>query len=390
MGCSSSRYTAKKYNYNPSKNIPVRALLNEGISELSYKVEAPVLLFNEKKLLALIKKGNNLTFTASDNYLTLNINDKLFNGKYFELKPQSDKEFVFYKGKKYYGFLRLEPDGNNINVINRVSLEDYLKCVIPAEMPVGKESYLQALKAFAICARTYSLMKLNENQSYFDVYIDTRDQVYGGADVEQELSDKAVEETRNLILKYDGKPAKVFYHASCGGHTANAKNVFGIRNAPYLDGVKDGDPPNCAIAPNFSWKEDYTPDVFLDRLRNAGLISGNNYRIKTIKVKSRFNSGRVDVLLITLSKPNNEIKIVKLIGNDIRKIIRTADNSAILKSTLFKIHIENNGDVVINGRGNGHGVGLCQWGAIHQSMEGKSYKQILSFYFPGTVVKELK
>ncbi len=389
-GCSSSRYTAKKYNYKPSKSIPVRALLFEGKRKLFYKVESTVILLNENKPAALIKEGNKLMFSADGNLLTLNISGKIFNGKYFELKPQNKDEFVFYNGKKYYGFLKFTSDGENINVINKVSLDDYLKGVVPAEMPAGNNSYFQALKAFAICARTYALMKLNEDQSYYDVYIDTRDQVYGGADVETELSDKAIDETRNLILTYDGKPAKVFYHACCGGHTANAKNVFGINNAPYLEGVQDGDPPNCSIAPNFSWEEYYPAGVFVDRLRDAGLISSKDYKLKSINVESRFKSGRVDVLSIKLSSANNDIKTVKLTGNEIRTVIRTADNSAILKSTLFKIHVENNGDVVINGRGNGHGVGLCQWGAIHQSTEGKNYKQILSFYFPGTVIKELK
>ena len=390
-GCSSSRYLGKKETYVPSGSIPIRVLLSDKNTSLSYVVEKPVLLLNENKTIALVRKGNQLIFSADNDYLKLEIAGKIFSGKYFELKPQKENEFIYYRRKRYRGFLKFVPNGNQVQAINKVSLEDYLKGVVPAEMPVGVgDSYFQALKAFAICARTYTVMKLNENQSLFDVYLDTRDQVYGGADIEKDLSDKAIDDTRNLILTYNDKPAKVFYHAACGGHTENAKNVFGIKDAPYLDGVKDGDPPNCSIAPNFLWEEDYPENVFIGRLRTGGLLQDKNYKLKNVEVESRFESGRVSVLLITLTSGDGETQTVKLNGNKIRTVIRTADNFGILKSTMFNISLKDNGEVIITGKGNGHGVGLCQWGAIHQSIEGNNYKEILSFYFPGTAIKELK
>jgi stage II sporulation protein D len=390
-GCSSgSRYAEKENTSIPSKTIPIRVLISDKGNNLNYFVENPVVLYNDEKEIAIIKKGNILTFSQDRSSIILSISDKTFESKYFELKSQATGKTISFDGKNYEGLLKIISDGENVKVINRISLEDYLKGVVPAEMPTGSgDSYFQALKAFSICARTYAVMKMGSNNSFFDVYLDTRDQVYDGTDVENPLSDKAVDETKNLILTYGGKPATVFYSAACGGHTEDAGNVFAGVEAPYLKGVKDGDPPNCSIEPGFNWQEIYTSKTIVDMLKSAGYISNENYILKNIEVKSRFESGRVNILQITLNKISGEEKIIKIEGNKIRSIIRTADNKHILRSTMFNISFTN-GTVIIKGKGNGHGVGLCQWGAIHHSVDGKNYKQILSFYFPGTDVEERK
>ncbi|MCL5029578.1 MAG: SpoIID/LytB domain-containing protein [Bacteroidetes bacterium] len=391
-GCSTSRRFAKKEKfYTPSNSLPIKVLLGNQSNYFTYLVESPLILYQDNKAIALVKNGNRLNFSINGGgSLNLVIADKSFHSNYFELKPASKESTIYYKGRRYYGFLIVKPDRNSVRIINRIPLEDYLKGVVPTEMPVGQgDDYLEALKAFAICARTYAINRMDKNNSYFDVYVDTRDQVYGGAGYEKELSDRAVDETNGLILTYDDNPAKVYYHSSCGGHTENAKLVFGVKDAPYLDGVKDGDPPNCSGAPNFKWEEKYNDNVFIQRLIAAGLTSNKNYSLKNVEVKSRDESGRVNDLEITLASENNNEKIIHINGNRIRSVIRTSDNSNILKSTLFNISFDGN-IVTISGKGYGHGVGLCQWGAIHQSIEGKSYKSILSFYFPGTEVRKLK
>jgi SpoIID/LytB domain protein len=84
-------------------------------------------------------------------------------------------------------------------------------------MPLGKkEENFEALKALAICIRTYAVKKMKDGKIYFDLYADTRDQVYAGADAESPLSNKAVEETKSMILKYKGSQAIIFYHSTCG------------------------------------------------------------------------------------------------------------------------------------------------------------------------------
>lgn len=100
---------------------------------------------------------------------------------------------------------------SEVKVVNQIGLEDYTKGVMIKEMPVGKgtENY-EALKAFSICIRTYAYNKINENKDFFDIYPDTRDQVYGGVDGETKYTNSIVDETRDQILIYDTEPAIIF------------------------------------------------------------------------------------------------------------------------------------------------------------------------------------
>lgn len=384
--CSTTtRLTKSSKKYIPSNSAPIKVLLHDQGFNLSYTAESPVILYKNDKAVAIVKNRNILNFSVSGKGIKLKISDSIFEASYFLLKPAEGENSISYRGRDYRGVIKFVKDGNTIRVVNQLPLEDYLKGVVPAEMPTGKDdSYFEALKAFAICARTYAVNRLKSTNGVFDVYLDTRDQAYGGANAEKELSDRAVDETNGLILEYNDKPAKVFYHSSCGGHTENAKYIFGLKNAAYLEGVEDGDPPNCSIASNFLWEEKYPENVFLERLNALTFVGNKNYSLKDVKIKSRDESGRVSLLEVTLLSNENDEKVVKLEGNKIRSIIRTANNADILRSTMFDISLSDDKVVTITGKGYGHGVGLCQWGAIHQSVEGKNYKKILSFYFPGT------
>jgi stage II sporulation protein D len=200
------------------------------------------------------------------------------------------------------------------------------------------------------------------------------------------ISNKAVTETRGLILTYNNTPAATFYHSTCGGYTEDGTNVYQVKNAPYLQSIKDGDEPYCSISPKYQWKETYTESEFINRLRSAELLSGFEWKLDKINVNTRFKSGRVNELQITLKNNDGQDKVVKIYGNNIRKIIRKSDNTAILNSTLFDINLDGNNNVGISGKGNGHGVGLCQWGAINLSRMGKDFVYILSHYYPGTKI----
>ena len=119
----------------------------------------------------------------------------------------------------------------------------------------------------------------------------------------------------------------------------------------------------------------------------AGKIKNVNYTIDDMEIESRFISGRVNELKISLeSDENDDIEII-LKGNSIRSIIRRT-NGGILRSTMIEIEMDDD-DIVFNGKGNGHGVGLCQWGTLSLSHEGTDFKEILSHYFRGTEIKPI-
>jgi stage II sporulation protein D len=368
---------------------PVRLLVDESSEFHEFKVETPAYLYTDEKRIALLNKGNRVLIRSSPENLSLQISDKIFYGSVFELKPAKGESSIHYKGKMLRGGIKVVNSNNAVQVINTINLEEYLKGVLPKEMPLGRGTeYLEALKAVAVCARTYALARMQNNRGNFDLYIDVRDQVYGGENVKSNISDKAVDETKNMILTFNGEPAPVFYHSTCGGRTEDVRNIFTSNSQSYLKGVVDGENPFCSVSPSFNWTEIYPENVFIDRLYEAGLLNSRNYFLTKIEVLSRYESGRVNELLIELSSPDNN-KQVRIQGNKIRSIIRTANNKGILKSIWFDIFIINS-EVVIKGKGYGHGVGLCQWGALYQSQTGVNYKDILMHYFPGIEISERK
>lgn len=388
-GCSSSkRYYNRENKFEKTEGTSIRVLLNEQESGYNWLIESPAYLNDGEKYLALINPGNSVSISNSGDDINLNVEGKHFKGKEFLLQTVQPEFSLNYNGNYYKGILKIMPDGSEIKIINILSIEEYLKGVIPREMPVGNGSdYFEALKAFTICARTYSISKLNENKISFDVFSDTRDQVYGGCGLENEVVNKIVDDTRGLILTFNGKPALTLYHSTCGGYTENASNIFPKINAPYLEGVKDGDDPYCSISPKFTWTEKFNEQTFIQRLVSSGYLDNSECLIKNININSLFKSGRINELEIDLQNNLNETKTIKLYGNNIRYVIRTADNKSILESNNFIIKKDSNDKIIINGKGYGHGAGLCQWGALAQSKLGKSYEEILSFYYPGTKIE---
>lgn len=389
MGCSGSRISTTKEKESEAELISnkIRLLVDEKIFDKEILIEIPSYIYAEQKKSISVYPGNRLFFSAKNDSISLTVNNQNFEASYFQIYPKNDRQFLKYNGMKLRGCLKIVNDSNSVSVINTVNLESYLKGVVPREMPLGKgEEYFQALKAFAICARTYSLNKKNRNINSFDVYIDVRDQVYGGVDAETPISNRAVDETRGIILTYNKKPAVVFYHSTCGGRTEKVDNVFEFDSVEYLQGIVDGNPPYCSISPSFEWEEIYPEKLFVGRLRNAGLIDSQYIWIDRVEIINRFESGRVNELRIELLSSTGEKKIISIYGNDIRSILRTADNKSILKSNWFDIYVDEHKNVIITGKGYGHGVGLCQWGAINQSKLGYSFTEILSHYFPGTKI----
>lgn len=362
----------------------VRVLLNGSIPSESLKIESPVYLYQKESKIALIKSGN--TINCYENYgkPRLTINSENFDGEKFLLSSAESDEIIKVNGKRYRGKIQISSSSNSVDIINVLNLEDYVKGVLAKEMPLGKnEQNLEALKALAICVRTYAAQKMKDGKIYFDLYADTRDQVYGGVDAESQLSNKAAEETKNLILTYNGTQSIIFYHSTCGGQTEASQNVFTKENVPYLTSIKDGSDPYCKISPRFEWTETYSKELIISRVKSYSLLDNQNYSLDDISIINKFSSGRVNEMEIKVISDGGEKKTIIIKGNEIRSIIRTADSKMILWSTLFDLSLKSD-FVVLNGKGFGHGVGLCQWGAIALSRKGMNYEDILDHYYPGT------
>ena len=147
--------------------------------------------------------------------------------------------FISAKNKWYRGYLIIQNKNQKLTVINNVGMEDYLKGVVPSEMPSSWE--LEALKAQAIAARSYAIANLGKRASFgFDLKDTPEDQAYGGATAETSKTNTAVEETSGLVLTYNYKVVSAFYSASAGGQTVTSKQAWG-NDLPYLRSVPSFD-----------------------------------------------------------------------------------------------------------------------------------------------------
>ena len=311
---------------------------------------------------------------------------------------------IKFNYQTYPGSMEIIPENDGtFRLVNFVPLEKYLRGVVPNELVNNlTPDELQACMAQAIAARNFAFYKMSEEDSTeFDVYSDTRDQVYSGMEKYKSLADSAIKLTSGTIVEYNGQPARCFFHSTCGGHTENVQHIWqGQPSLPYLTGVSDVDSttgqPFCIYSPQFYWTSTYT-ERELDKLLRANLGLANptytgikvKSNVSELKVLDRFDSFRVDTLEIKME--NGEVYYVR--GDRTRYLFKSTDG-ALLRSSLFRITTERNDDgnikkVVIKGQGSGHGVGMCQWGALGMSRLGYSYLQILSHYYPGTVVKKV-
>ncbi|MGE5496672.1 MAG: SpoIID/LytB domain-containing protein [Syntrophothermus sp.] len=370
-----------------------RVLLDSKPSEISYTLNTDAAVISDEGEQLLQEAGTKLTFRANKNILSVILKGRNYSAGQFEIRPQAKGEFLKFKERAYRGVFRIKAS-KSVMLINVLPLEEYLQAVIYPEMgPASKPSDFEALKAFSVCLRNYTYMKIRESRGEFDVYADHRDQVYNGVEGERTFSTKAISETKEMILEYNGALAKTFYFAACGGSTESSDNVFSEKGISYLQGVKDGDDAYCSIAASFRWNEEIPAAELLADLKGANLINNEKYVVSDVKVESRFNSGRVNQLTFYLVDAKGRPQNVSLFGNSLRNIIKSPRTKGLLRSNWFEIDpVMEDGSLSslkISGKGTGHGVGFCQWGAIGQSRKGKNFQEILYFYFPGTQLSEM-
>jgi stage II sporulation protein D len=280
-------------------------------------------------------------------------------------------------------------------VINVVPLEVYLEGVLPHEMGDPGPDGFAALEAQAVAARTYALKRIEARTGEaFDVYASVQDQLYRGMTGTNRLASGAVRDTRGLVLAHEEGLASTYYCATCGGHTSDIRPVWPQREpAAYLRGVLDRPPGGkesfCAGARNFRWSFAFTGRELGRILRKT---IPNELKVPAervgalidVKIAERGESGRVRQLEIATSLGAFDVE-----ADRIRWVLAPdPDRGKILPSTMFELRKEmRNGRLVlitIVGGGNGHGVGMCQNGAIEMARRGYPYDEILAHYYPGT------
>lgn len=342
------------------------------------------------------------------------------------IKPveTGEKSVTWFRGYRYYGGFEYQRiTGGDINVINVVNIEDYVKCVIPWEM--SNDWPLEALKAQSVCARTYAAAQRKHASQGFDVCTTTDCQVYQGTAACNSHSDSAVDETAGECLYYDGSIVEeAVYYSSNGGASEDCLNVWGSE-VPYLKGKTDPYEANVAgKLAKYSWSTTYTSSELTELLVSRGYGIG---RVKNLYVSALTDNG--NVYEITFVGTNGTRTFQReacrtllnlrsmrfhISGGDAERYFVNGDGSAVSLSGSFVIsgsgavsaYSARPGDTyaitadgtaavaekkenvstdtfVISGSGNGHNVGLSQWGAYAMADLGYHYRDILNFYYTG-------
>jgi stage II sporulation protein D len=316
----------------------------------------------------------------------------------FVARPTGDT-FLRYGGRRYRGELVFTATDSGVMVVNRLPVEDYLRGVVPLELPVRNPAERAALEAQAIAARSYTYIRVpsgvvEEAVSGYNLVATVQNQVYGGADAEHPLVNEAIDRTAGQVLRYNGLIVDAPYSSSCGGRTATPGEAWrGVREEPYLQSVDDIDPrtgqPYCDLSPRNHWHADFDETQLRDIVRRALQASGASdprpVAVQSFTVPSRGRSGRAGSVVLRTNRGD-----VTIAARDIRLVMRDA-RGAILNSTYFSVDRESRGGgrlagLTLRGAGNGHGVGMCQWGAIGRARAGADAREILRHYYPGTVV----
>lgn len=339
----------------------------------------------------------------------------------------TEKAVTWFRGYRYYGgFEYQRAAGGLISVINVVSIEDYVKCVIPWEM--DSDWPIEALKAQAVCARTYAVTQHKHSAQGFDICATTHCQVYQGTAKCSDHSDAAVDQTAGQYLWYNGGIVnEAVYYSSNGGASEDSANVWN-EDIPYLKGKID--PYESLVSsrvPKYTWTTTYTADELTQ------LLSSKGYGIGTVKnayVSALTDTGNVySVTFVgtlgtkTLTREacrtllnlrsqrftinggsgtqyavNEDGSRVTLSGasvitgnGTVTALTGGADICVItsggVKTLEEKTAQTATNQFVITGSGNGHNVGMSQWGAYAMADLGYSYLDILQFYYTGVTIR---
>ena len=382
--------------------------------------------------------GNNPKCVTVVNTATGQILFEYDNNAYLAVYPSIDESIMpltWFKGYKYNGGFQYIRDGGNISVINFVPMQEYVKGVVPYEM--SAQWPLEALKAQAMCARTYALYNYGKHGKNFDVCGTTDCQVYSGANSATENSDRAVDETYGAYILYDGKPINAVFCSSNGGATENSENVWSA-TLPYLRGVYDNneDLDTCI---NGRWTYEYSSDeltyilnakgypctkivnMYVKKFTDTGNVytltlvdsSGKEFdfskeKARTILYSSTYkkytHSQRYTVkrkgeeddskARLYINNPYNSVNAITqsvyAVGADGKKKVATDSVSILTASgkSEFKPQTDTNAtsspeeaSFIVSGTGWGHNVGLSQNGAKAMALRGERAEDIIHFYY---------
>lgn len=353
----------------------IRVAISKEAPELLISVTGPVQIIDEKSKELLYSNhkglGRSRVVLGEDGFFK--VGRMVFKSDALTFKVER-KAAITVNKRRFRGKVSVFRQANKtILAVNTLDAESYIRGVLNQE--ISHKWPLEAIKAQAVAARTYVLYQRRMNKTRpYDVTADTSSQVYGGYLSERRKTNRAVNTTYGEVLTYQGRIFETFFCATCGGITEDASELWKVDEQPLRGGSVC---PFCSDSPHFQWNVKMDLKSIEQKL---GGYSKDKTDLCSVVIFERNKTGRVKQLELSYAKGGK----LKITGKDFRAFI----GPNIIRSTNF--HIVQEGDeLIFRGLGWGHGVGLCQHGALGMAKKGYDYNRILEFYYPGAKVVKI-
>lgn len=376
------------------------------------------------------KENDSISISVANNWIQINFQDKIYLSNSNKLSLLSDSENSLFKIKNVpYGVgwwwegkedrfyncdFEFIINDNQLEVIAVLPIEKYLEGVVPNE--IGSDAPFEALKAQVISARTETMHALISRKyacDNYDICSDVDCQVYGGINKKNAITDSAIKVTEGLCITYNDEIIPAYFASNCGGMSESIEKVWSHRSPaveyylPRFDSDEElnfnprenpdewiGSNPNvfcnAEFNPqlsvwskrNFRWRIEIKKDVLNQNLNEIKSIGD----LKRIEILERGYSGRIIKMKFVGEKDSlvldSELSIRKIINPPLR-----SSNFIFENYSLNDLEIPNT--FILRGAGWGHGVGLCQSGAVGRAYAGQDYQKILLHYYPNTKIKKI-
>jgi stage II sporulation protein D len=353
-------------NVFASAQVKIRIFANQTPETAVFSVTAGVYelnTFSDNRW--IVKSGTLVAISKFNDRLVVKVmNDNTVICDSVLLEGKTGKDFFSLRisGKNilrqnYSGDLKCLPDLGTLLFINTCDIESYIAGVVRSEGGSGK--FPEYFKTQAVIARTYMYRYMEKHAAdHFNLCDDTHCQVFSGLTGDSLIIRAALDTKGEIIIGPDSLPIIAAFHSNCGGETAPSEDVW-ITSQPYLIKVTD---PHCNNSRNARWSETMSTEAWIDYLNKSG------YKGDASLLNFSQNTRSTYYMAERFSMPLRQIR------NDLN-----------LRSTFFSVSVEGD-SVVLKGRGYGHGVGLCQEGAMSMAAKGFNYRQIIGFYYTGVSI----
>ncbi|HNR42926.1 MAG TPA: SpoIID/LytB domain-containing protein [Bacteroidales bacterium] len=336
--------------------------VNEGSYRLDFYDDAPIYLKKGDNAIVSFYNGKVAVKTKGDSGFTCD--SMVFTGQtgqdLFSVRVGNEPA----TGRIYDGDLQCIHDLGFLVLINTCNIDRYIAGVVQAEGGTGKN--IEYIKSQALIARTYMYRYLNKHIiDGYNLCDGTHCQAYMGNSQDPAINRAVLETTGLVVLGRDSLPIMSAFHSNCGGETESSENVW-LSGQPYLKKVVD---PYCTGSRNAKWTKSITVKEWKDYLRNSGFTTPEagkpDLNFSQITRQKDYRTG-------SFSLPFTKIR-----------------DDFNLKSSFFSV-VQSGDSMIFRGKGYGHGVGLCQEGAMVMAAQGKNYRQILQFYYSNIIISDIR